>query len=209
MLVVMGIAAGLALPQLAGLFSREAEKSAARQLAGLLRQARTEAILTGRPWLVTLDWSRAQARLEPAPEPALPRPAGHDGRKSAERSKAATAQDGTGSLRDGTATARSATGRPPTTIADKTRPRLAITPEGRVSQPERLRLVVAPAGLCQPAFVRLSAAGGAETAVEVEPVGCRIALLDADLDAAQNRFEKALGLIDPPWAGAARPGGAP
>lgn len=208
-LVVMGIAAGLAIPQLAGLFSRESEKSLARQLAGLLTRARTEAIVTGRPFVVTLDWARVEARLEPMPEPVSPAPAGRDGRKSAERSKAAVTKDATGNLPAPSGASRPPVAVPPTKIADKARPRLILTPQGRASQPETLRLVVTPEGLCQPVFARLSAAGGDEAAVVVDPVGCRVNLLTADLDAAQARFEKALGLYDPPWAAASWPTGKP
>ncbi len=200
-LVVMGIAAGLAIPQLAGLFSRESEKSLARQLSGLLTRARTEAIVTGRPFVVTLDWTKGEARLEPLPEPASPAPAGRDGRKSAERSKAAVAKDTTGNLPDPSGASRPPTPVSPTKIADKARPRLVLMPQGRVNQPETLRLAVTPQGLCPPVFARLSAADGNEAAVVVEPVGCRVNLLTADLDAAQTRFEKTLGLLDPPWAG--------
>lgn len=208
-LVVMGIAAGLAIPQLAGLFSRESEKSLARQLAGLLTRARTEAIVTGRSFVVTLDWTRTEARLEPLPEPGSPVPTGRDGRKSAERSKAAVAKDAPGNLPDPSGASRPPVAVPPTKIADKARPRLLLTPHGRVSQPESLELVVTPQGLCQPIFARLAAAGGNEAAVVVDPVGCRVSLLTADLDAAQARFEKGLGLYDPPWAGASRPAGRP
>ena len=208
-LVVMGITAGLAIPQLAGLFSREGEKSLARQLAGLLTRARTEAIVTGRPFVVTLDWGKAEARLEPLPEPVSPAPAGRDGRKSAERSKAAVAKDAPGSESAPAGATRPPVAAPPTKIADKARPGLLLTPQGRFSQPETLRLVVTPGGLCPPVFARLSAAGGNEAAVMVDAVGCRVSLLTADLDAAQARFEKALGLIDPPWSGVTRPADAP
>lgn len=208
-LVVMGIAAGLAIPQLAGLFSRENEKSMARQLAGLLTRARTEAIVTGRSFVVTLDWIRGEARLEPLPEPVAPLPAGRDGRKSAERSKAAVAKDAAGSLPAPSGTSRPPVAVPPTIIADKARPRLLLTPLGRFSQPESLELVVTPQGLCQPAFARLSAIAGNEAAVVVDPVGCRVNLLMTDLDAAQAWFEKTLGLYDPPWAGTSRPAGRP
>ena len=204
-LVVMGIAAGLAIPQLAGLFSRESEKSLTRQLAGLLTRARTEAIVTGRSFVVILDWARAEARLEPLPEPGSPAPAGRDGRKNAERSKAAVAKDAAANLPDPSGASRPPVAAPPTKIADKTRPRLLLSSLGRFRQPESLELVVTPQGLCQPAFARLAAAGGNEAAVVVDPVGCRVTLLTADLDAAQARFEKALGLYDPPWAGASRP----
>ncbi len=203
-LVVMGIAAGLAIPQLAGLFSRESEKSLARQLSGLLTRARTEAIVTGRPFVVTLDWARAEARLEPLPEPVSPAPAGRDGRKSAERSKAAVAKDATGNLSDPSGASRPPVAIPSMKIADKTRPRLVLTPRGRFNQPETLGLVVTPEGLCQPVFARLAAAEGNEAVVVINPVGCRVNLLTADLDAAQARFEKTLGLLDPPWAGSLR-----
>jgi prepilin-type N-terminal cleavage/methylation domain-containing protein len=208
-LVVMGIAAGLAIPQLAGLFSRESEKSLARQLAGLLTRARTEAIVTGRPFVVTLDWARAEARLEPLPEPVSPAPAGRGGRKSAERSKAAVAKDATGNLSDPAGASRPPVAIPAMKIADKARPRLLLTPQGRFSQPDTLRLLVTSQGLCQPVFARLSAAGGNEAAVTVDPVGCRVNLLTTDLDAAQAWFEKTLGLYDPPWAGTSRPAGRP
>lgn len=208
-LVVMGIAAGLAIPQLAGLFSRESEKSLARQLAGLLTRARTEALVTGRSFVVTLDWTRAEARLEPLPEPVSPVPVGRDSRKSAERSKTALAKDATGNLPDPSGATRPPVAVPPTKIADKARPRLLLTPQGRFSQPESLELIVTPQGLCQPTFARLSAVGGSEAAVVIDPIGCRVNLLTADLDAAQARFEKGLGLYDPPWAGSSRPAGKP
>ncbi|BAH76339.1 GspH/FimT family pseudopilin [Solidesulfovibrio magneticus] len=208
-LVVMGIAAGLAIPQLAGLFSRESEKSLARQLAGLLTRARTEAIVTGRPFVVTLDWARGEARLKPLPESGSPVPAGRDGRKNAERSKAAVAKDAPGNLPDPSGASRPPVVVPPTKIADKARPGLLLTPQGRFRQPESLELVVTPQGLCQPVFARLAAAGGSEAAVVVDPVGCRVSLLTADLEAAQARFEKSLGLLDPPWSGVVRPADAP
>ncbi|HML52501.1 MAG TPA: GspH/FimT family pseudopilin [Solidesulfovibrio magneticus] len=208
-LVVMGIAAGLAIPQLAGLFSRENEKSMARQLAGLLTRARTEAIVTGRSFVVTLDWTRGEARLEPLPESVSPAPVGRVGRKSSERSKAAVAKDAPGSLPAPSGTSRPPVAVGPTKIADKARPRLLLTPLGRFSQPESLELIVTPQGLCQPAFARLSANGGNEAVVVVDPVGCRVNLLSTDLDVAQARFEKALGFFDPPWAGTSRPAGKP
>lgn len=193
--VVIGIAAGLVIPNLSSLLAREGEKSTTRVLAGALRRARSEALLTGRPWRVDIDWGKGEYRIapnEPLPdEPAAPpTDAATD---TTRRSRAATPVK--------TALApKQVVAIPPVKLSAKTHPRLAITGGESVDQPGLTRLVVRPEGLCQPAFIRLPGPEGTDVAVTVAAVGCRVDLAVSDLDTKQKEFKKAQGLADPPWA---------
>jgi prepilin-type N-terminal cleavage/methylation domain-containing protein len=207
-IVVLGIGAGLAVPALTGLLAREGDKSTTRILTALIGRARSEAILTGQPWQVTLDWAKGEGRLTPLPLPRPPQPmAGSEERKRATEARTTARSVSADGQDDTKAIPKKAAAIPPVSLPDKTRPRLALSPGGLARQPDSLALAVAPEGLCQPAFVRLSAAGGAEAALVVEAVGCRVSMLTDDLETAQTRFQKALGLLAPAWAGQTGPAG--
>lgn len=187
-LVVLGIAAGLALPALTGMLSREGEKTASRAIQGILGRARAEALLSGRDWRVDIDFAKGQCRAvqnEPTPPPAP------DAGRTADASGGSTAGSPEKKAKAPDITAK---------LPTDTRPRLALTVNGAVNNPDTLSIVLRPEGLCQPAFIRLPGAGGGDLALTIDAVGCRVELLNTDLDEAQERFRKALGLLELPWA---------
>ncbi|MHC1788750.1 pilus assembly FimT family protein [Solidesulfovibrio sp.] len=197
-LVVLGISAGLAIPALSGLFAREGEKSMTRVLAGVLRRARSEAVLSGRSWRVDIDWARGECRLSPDGPPPVPVPLPTD---SAARTAVQARTPAGDAAVDAALAPRTAAVIPPVRLPDGVRPRLSLTPAGgSVIQPETASIVVRPEGLCQPAFFRLPDTNGQDAAVSIAAVGCRVTLATSDLDTAQARFQKNLGLADPPWA---------
>lgn len=195
-LVVLGISAGLVIPALSGLLGREGEKSTARILTGVLRRARSEAILTGRPWRVDLDWTRGECRLSPNEPPPVEAPTPTAAARDAAKTRTPTASPSI----DAALAAKKVVSLPPVKLPGRTHPRLAMTSGQTVDQPEVTTLVVRPEGLCQPAFIRLPGTDGVDAAVTVASVGCRVELASDDLDTAQTKFKKALGLVDPPWA---------
>lgn len=196
--VVIGISAGLVIPNLTSLLAREGEKSATRVLAGALRRARSEALLTGRPWRVEIDWGKGECRIvpnEPLPaDPAESAPPTADAARDTTRRARAAAPVKT------TLAPKKVAPIPPVKLPAKTQPRLALTRGESQDQPDVTRLVVRPEGLCQPAFIRLPGPDGTDVAVTVAAVGCRVDLAVSDLDAKQKAFKKAQGLADPPWA---------
>ena len=202
-LVVLGISAGLVLPALSGLLTREGEKSTARILTGVLRRARSEAILTGEPWRVDIDWDKGECRLGPnAPQGSLGRPK-TPGEKSGANSRkkaSSTATPSASATVDAAMTPKKAATIPTVKLQEQLRPRLAMTRGKTVDQPAIVSIVVRPEGLCQPAFIRLPGSDGTDAAVTISAVGCRVELITAGLDTAQARFQKAQGLTDPPWA---------
>ena len=199
-MVVLGISTGLVIPALSGLLAREGEKSTARILMGVLRRARSEAILTGQPWRVDIDWSRGECRLGPDPGQNLQlRPTA--ARTDAAAKRASTATPSASSAVEAAMAPKQAATIPAVQLPGAVRPRLAMTLGKAVSQPETVSLVVRPEGLCQPAFIRLPGTDGTDVAVIVAAVGCRVEMVSTDLDTAQARFQKSLGLADPPWAG--------
>ena len=198
-LVVLGISAGLALPGLSGLLAREGEKSAARILTGVLRRARSEAILTGQPWRVDIDWDKGECRLGPsAPQKPLARTPASREKTVANRPK--TTSPSASATIDAAMTPKAAPTIPAVKLPGNVRPRLAMVRGRTFDQPAVVSIVVRPEGLCQPAFIRLPGSDGTDAALTVSPVGCRVEMVTADLDTAQARFKKSQGLADPPWA---------
>ncbi len=183
-LVVMAIAAGLTLPKLSAWLSREGDKTAARVIQGVLRRAQAEALLSGREWRVEIDWGKGQCRArqnQPTPPPS---------------------RSASGSGSDADRASRPRDQVVVTALPRDMRPKLALTPAARLTSPDSLSIVLRPEGLCQPAFIRLSdttGTSGQNVALEISAVGCRVDLLDADLEAAQERFAKAHGLLALPW----------
>jgi prepilin-type N-terminal cleavage/methylation domain-containing protein len=189
-LVVMGIAAGLALPMLSSLLSREGEKTTARVLQGVLRRTQAEALLSGRDWRVDIDWARGKCRAvqleKPLPGPVRAAKDGASQGAKAPTSRAPAAKDG----KDVVVTAD---------LPDAARPSLVLTAGGEARLPEVTSLVLRPQGLCQPAFIQLADVAGKSAALAISAVGCRVELVQADLDAARERFAKAHARPRLPW----------
>ncbi len=195
-LVVMAVAAGLTLPLLSGLLSREGEKTAARVLQGVLRRARAEALLTGSDWRVDIDWARGKCRAVQV-ERAVPGPLNPTGPASGR--SAATPTPRAPAAKDGRDMAVT------TDLPAAARPTLVLTNGGETRQPDVTTIVLRPQGLCQPAFIRLADAAGKASALAVSEVGCRVDLLQSDLDTAMERFAKTHGAPRLPWADAPLP----
>ncbi|KHK01159.1 pilus assembly FimT family protein [Desulfovibrio sp. TomC] len=202
-LVVLGLSAGLVLPALSGLLAREGEKSTARILTGVLRRARSEAILTGEPWRVDIDWDKGECRLGPNTPKDSPDRATSPRERAAANNRKKTASTATPSAAagiDAAMTPKKTATLPAVKLQEQLRPRLAMISGKTVDQPAVVSIVVRPEGLCQPAFLRLPGSGGTDAAVTISAVGCRVEMITAGLDTAQMRFQKAQGLADPPWA---------
>lgn len=195
-LVVLGISAGLVLPALSGLLSREGEKTASRVILGTLRRAQAEALLGGHEWRVDLDWSKSQCRarqVEQAPPPAA-------SSRAASAARQAAAKTGADSQALGAPGKAGQSMVVTTALPGKTRPRLVLTESAVLSTPDLTSIVLRPEGLCQPAFIRLPGNAGQESAIVISAVGCRVELLQTDLDKAQERFEKTHGQPRTAWA---------
>lgn len=186
-LVVMAVAAGLSLPMLSAMLPREGEKTAARVIQGVLRRTQAEALLSGRDWRVDIDWAKGQCRAAQVEQDVPPPSNDTAASVGAPLRKAPAPKEGRG-------VAVSAA------LPQAERPLLAVTSSGITRRPDVTSLVLRPQGLCQPAFVRLAAAGGKSAALVVSAVGCRVELLQSDLEAAQERFEKNHGQPRLPWA---------
>lgn len=188
----MGIAAGLTLPLLSGMLSREGEKSTARIIQGVLRRTQAEALLSGRDWRVNLDWAKGQCQAEQI-DSNLPEPAKATGTATPSNvvSHAPAIKSGHGEA----VTAK---------LPAPSRPLLAITDSGTVERPTVTSIVLRPQGLCQPAFIRLEETAGKSAALAISAVGCAVDLLQTDLDTAQKQFEKTHGQPGTPWGNATR-----
>ncbi|WP_428568075.1 MAG: pilus assembly FimT family protein [Solidesulfovibrio sp. DCME] len=193
-LVVMGIAAGLALPMLSAMLPREGQKTTARVIQGVLRRTQAEALLAGHDWRVDIDWAKGQCRAAQVDQTVPPPSNAVEKTPSAPLAKAPAVKDGRG------VTVSAA-------LPAAQRPLLTVTTAGLTRRPDVTSLVLRPQGLCQPAFVRLADADGKSAALVISAVGCRVELLQSDLEAAQERFEQTHGQPRLPWDAAATAGG--
>ncbi len=191
-LVVMGIAAGLVLPTLSTMLSREGEKTAARVIQGVLHRARAESLLTGRDWRVDIDWAAGKCRaVQIGQDLALPARRQENAGTDTTAPNQPTAR--APAVKDGSRVTVSAG------LPDTVRPMLVLTNAGAARQPDRTSIVLRPEGLCQPAFIRLADEAGQSAALTISAVGCRVELLRTDLDAAATRFADSHGLPHIVW----------